>query len=140
MNCSAMYGEILKLLRKDGEITYDINSQMVSHIQLWSAMYENRTAPKGKKSANLPVQIASETARLVTLEFKSEVTGSKAADYLNAGYCAWFNRKIKEAAQLFGKAKALLPDKPLSDKFKEDTALLDTYQIDLTDRAIMAGM
>ena len=38
MNCSAMYGEILKLLRKDGEITYDINSQMVSHIQLWSAM------------------------------------------------------------------------------------------------------
>ena len=64
----------------------------------------------------------------------------EAADYLNAGYCAWFNGKIKEAAQLFGKAKALLPDKPLSDKFKEDTALLDTYQIDLTDRAIMAGM
>ena len=64
----------------------------------------------------------------------------EAADYLNAGYCAWFSGKAGDAARLFGKAKALLQDKTLSDKFKEDASLLDAYHIDQTDRNIMAGV
>ena len=115
MNCSAMYGEILKLLRKDGEITYDINSQMVSHIQLWSAMYENRTAPKGKKSANLPVQIASEIARLVTLEMSSRIKGSQTADYLNAVYQKYVIPKVRIFTE-YGLAKGSLIIKPVADK------------------------
>lgn len=115
MNYSTMYGEILKLLRKDGEITYDINSQMVSHIQLWSAMYENRTVPKGKKSANLPVQIASEIARLVTLEMTSLIKGSQTADYLNALYQKYVVPKLRKYTE-YGLAKGSLIIKPVADE------------------------
>ena len=115
MNYSAMYGEIVRLLSKDGELTYSVSTQMISCISLWSAMYENRTAPKGKKSANLPVQIASETARLVTLEFKSEVTGSKAADYLNGIYASDVLPKLRKYTE-YGLAKGSLIIKPVADK------------------------
>ncbi len=64
----------------------------------------------------------------------------EAADYLNAGYCAWFMGKGEGAAMLFLKAEAELSDKTLVDKFKEDASLLDSYGIDATDRIIMAGI
>lgn len=64
----------------------------------------------------------------------------EAADYLNAGYCAWFMGKGEGAAMLFLKAEAELSDRTLVDKFKEDASLLDSYGIDDTDRIIMAGI
>ena len=117
MNYSTMYGEIVRLLSKDGEFTYSINTQMISCISLWSAMYENKPpwAVKRKKSANLSVQIASETARLVTLEFKSEVTGSKAADYLNGIYASDVLPKLRKYTE-YGLAKGSLIIKPVADK------------------------
>ena len=117
MNYSAMYGEIVRLLSKDGELTYSVNTQMISCISLWSAMYENKPpwAVKRKKSANLSVQIASETARLVTLEFKSEVTGSKAADYLNGIYASDVLPKLRKYTE-YGLAKGSLIIKPVADK------------------------
>lgn len=63
----------------------------------------------------------------------------EAADYLNAGYCAWFNGKGEEAARLFQQAQSMFSDKTLVDKFREDASLLDFYDIDNTDRNIMAG-
>ncbi len=64
----------------------------------------------------------------------------EAADYLNAGYCAWFNGKGEEAARLFQQAQSMFSDKTLVDKFREDASLLDFYDIDNTDRNIMAGV
>ena len=112
-----MYGEIVRLLSKNGEFTYSINTQMISCISLWSAMYENKPpwAVKRKKSANLSVQIASEAARLVTLEFKSEVTGSKAADYLNGIYASDVLPKLRKYTE-YGLAKGSLIIKPVADK------------------------
>lgn len=65
-----------------------MSDAMENAITLWSAMYENK-APwldKDTRSLNLAAAIASETARMVTLEFESQITGSTRADYLNVQY------------------------------------------------------
>lgn len=64
----------------------------------------------------------------------------EAADYLNAGYCAWIIGKGEEAADLFRQAQSKFSDKTLADKFREDASLLDLYNITDTDRNIMAGV
>lgn len=73
----------------DTEVDVCMTSEMARKIELWTAMYENK-APwldrKIVKSAQIPAAIASEVARLVTLEMKSEITGSAAAEYLNDQY------------------------------------------------------
>ena len=74
-----------KSLKLDG---INVSSVMQNAIELWDLMYCNRTPwlSKSQKSAGIPASIASEMARLVTLEFKSEVTGSERADYINKIY------------------------------------------------------
>lgn len=66
-----------------------INTDMSFSISLWSLMYEDK-APwiDGKKvfSLNLSSAIASEIARLTTLEMQSQISGSSRADYLNEQY------------------------------------------------------
>lgn len=63
-------------------------SEMTDAIELWTSMYLN--APPWSdavvRTLGLPAAIASEVARLVTIEMKSEVTGSARADYLNEQY------------------------------------------------------
>lgn len=60
-----------------------ISSEMINQIQLWSRMYEGRASwlkeptpedPVRVVSLGLPALIASEKARLVTLEMESEIT------------------------------------------------------------------
>lgn len=65
-----------------------VTQEMADKISLWGRMYENNADWLGKdtKSLNLSAAIASELARLVTLEMKSEVTGSPRADFINASY------------------------------------------------------
>lgn len=67
-----------------------VSSKMEERIELWTEMFEDRPPwkdpKKGKKTLNLPVAIATEVARLVTLEMKSTVSGSPRADYINAQY------------------------------------------------------
>lgn len=74
-----------KSLKLDG---INISSVMQNAIELWDLMYCNRGPwlTKGQKSAGIPASVASEMARLVTLELKSEVTGSERADYINKIY------------------------------------------------------
>jgi len=74
-----------KSLKLDG---VNVSTVMQNAIELWDLMYCNR-APwltKDQKSAGIPASVASEIARLVTLELKSEVTGSPRADYINEIY------------------------------------------------------
>ena len=65
-----------------------ITQGMANKIAEWGRMYQNNAdwLDSNTKSLNLPAAIASELARLTTLEMKSEVTGSPRADYLNASY------------------------------------------------------
>ena len=53
--------------------------EMMDAIELWSAMYQD--CPPWKRASTvqtigLPAAIASEVARLVTIEMKSEISGS----------------------------------------------------------------
>ena len=117
MNYTILYGEIIKVLNKDSPRQYGYNSEMAANIQLWSKMYENKSPwlCKNVMSANLPVQIAYETAKLVTLELKSEIKGSAAAKYLNEIYQRDVLKKLRKFTE-YGLAKGSLIIKPIADK------------------------
>jgi len=89
-----------------------VSNEMIQAISLWSEMYENK-APwldENIKSLNLPASIASELARMVTIEFKSEITGSKRADFLNEQYKIIKN-KLRVNTE-YGNAKGGIMFKP----------------------------
>ena len=73
---------------KNKSFDTSISSSMESAITRWTKLYNNRAdwLTDKVKSLSLPAAIASEFARLVTLEMKTEITGSKRADYLNEQY------------------------------------------------------
>lgn len=86
-----MLGLITEVLNRDADTKIDVcmTSKMAHQIELWTAMLKNRPPWVDNKKTygmNLPAAIASETSRLVTLELKTEVTGSSRADYLNSQY------------------------------------------------------
>ncbi|MBR4172939.1 MAG: phage capsid protein, partial [Clostridia bacterium] len=56
------------------------NDLMTAAIELWDGLY------KCESRLNLAASIASETARLATLEMKSKISGSKRADFLDGFY------------------------------------------------------
>lgn len=65
-----------------------ISSPMSGNIELWTRMYENN-APwlnDDTHSFGIPAAVASEFARLVTVEMRSTMSGSKRADYINSIY------------------------------------------------------
>lgn len=91
MKFSKMLAAITQVLNQDSDTQVDVcmTSEMARRIELWTAMYEDNASwvdRKKVKSAQLPAAIASEVARLVTLEMKSEITGGSSAAYLNDQY------------------------------------------------------
>lgn len=89
-----------------------VSNEMANAIDLWSMIYENK-APwlnKNVKSLNLGATIASEVARMVTVEFQSEITKN---DYLNEQY----QRVLKDLRRYveYGCAKGGLAFKPYID-------------------------
>lgn len=65
-----------------------VSNEMASALNLWCLMYRD-DAPwldKETKSLCLPSAIAAELAKLVTIEFRSEISGSARAEYLNEQY------------------------------------------------------
>ncbi len=67
----------------------EITVRMQNAIELWELMYCERApwVDNNKTfSAGIPAAVSAEIARLVTLEMKSTVTGSKRADYINEVY------------------------------------------------------
>src|SRR5690606_25434277 len=106
-----------------------ISEEMSNAIGLWGAMYEDK-APwvdnNKVKSLNLSAAIASEMARLVTLEMESEVTGGKRAEYLNSQY----EKVIEDIRRVteYACAKGGLIFKPYIDG---DNIAVDYVQADL---------
>lgn len=91
MKFTKMLELITDILNKDADTQVDVcmTSRMANLVELWTRMYEKRSPwVNGKDvfSANLAPAIASELARLVTLEMKSEVTGGASAGYLDTHY------------------------------------------------------
>ena len=79
-----------KIEKKIG-VNVAISNAMAEAINLWLKMYTDE-APwlsKDIKSMGLPASIATEHARLVTLEFNSQITG---CDYLNKQYQEFLKR------------------------------------------------
>lgn len=91
------------------------SSAMTDAIELWSAMYQDCPPWKGAtvQTMGLSAAIASEVARLVTIEMKSEISGSARAEYLNKQYRLVINdlRRYVE----YGCAKGGLILKPYID-------------------------
>ncbi|MFV0550357.1 MAG: phage portal protein [Anaerorhabdus sp.] len=90
MNYVMMANLINKELKNktNGLVSSVLSDRMANQSELWTKLYEDN-APwiKGNvQSANLPASIASELARLVTLELKTEVTGSTRANVINEIY------------------------------------------------------
>lgn len=116
MRFTKMLDLITNVLNKDTDTQVDVclTSQMANQIELWTRMYENRSPWVNNKdvlSANLAPAIASEIARLVTLELKSEVTGGTAADYLNEQYQRKVIKDLRRYVE-YGCAKGGLVMKP----------------------------
>lgn len=89
MKYSKMLGMIQQVLSKDdGRIDFALTAKMANRIELWSSMYEGRAPWLSDiiQDAELSPAIASETARLITLELQSDITGGARADYLAIPY------------------------------------------------------
>ena len=104
-----------------------ISDKMQNAIELWCGMYNNVPpwAAGRVQCLGIPAAIASETARLVTLEMKSEITGSARADYLNSRYMHVLEniRKYTE----YGCAKGGLALKPY---VRDNQIMVDFVQAD----------
>lgn len=72
-------------IQKELNIDIGISDDMQRAIELWALLYEDKAPWKNEEiqTLNLPSAIASEIARLVTVEFESEVIGN---EYLNKQY------------------------------------------------------
>ncbi len=57
-----------------------ISPEMAAEMRLWKEMYEERNG------LHLPAALAFEMARMVTIELKSNISGSDRADFLNKSY------------------------------------------------------
>lgn len=65
-----------------------ISDDMRTKIELWQQMFRNKSPwlDKNTESLGLASAVASEIARLVTVEFHSEIAGSRRADFLQETY------------------------------------------------------
>ena len=116
MKFTKMLELVTSILNKDANTQIDVclTSQMANQIELWTRMYENRSPWVNNKdvySANLAPAIASEIARLVTLELKAEVTGGLAAGYLDEQYQRKVLKDLRRYVE-YGCAKGGLVMKP----------------------------
>ena len=106
-----------------------ISSEMQRAIELWRQMYEDASPwlDEGVKSMGLPAAVASEIARLATVELQSEITGSARAEYLNSQYAPILD-KIRQYTE-YGCAKGGLILKPYvsGDKIIVDYVQADSF-------------
>lgn len=109
MNYTTMLSAIAKELGEE----YTYSSQMASAVELWSKMYKGK-APWNNGtvlSAGIAASIASEVAKLVTVEFKSKIDGSK---LLSDEYEQKILPKLRKYTE-YGLAKGSLIIKPIVD-------------------------
>jgi len=89
-----------------------MSSAMVEALKTWTLMYENKATWLNADvlSLNLPVAIASEVAREITIEMKVTIEGSPRATYLAEQFEKVMD-KLRDAVE-FGAAKGGLMMKP----------------------------
>lgn len=117
--------DIQRAIKKD----VAVSDKMANAINLWSRLYEGHPPwiKKDQTSLNLPASIASEFARMVTIEMKSEITGSKRADYLNDQYKLVLNG-IKQYVEFgCGKGGVVFKPYPVNDLIRFDVAHADCF-------------
>lgn len=110
------------------QVDVAISSIMAEKLQLWTDMYENNASWLKKDevfSLNLPVAIASEISRSVTIEMKIKVEGSTRADFLNSQMEAILPL-LRDQVEV-GAAKGGLMLKPFIDG---DKVVVDFVQAD----------
>lgn len=90
-----------KEAKKNFNIDTLISKDMIDAIRLWKNIYEQKApwADEKTKASSIGAQVASEFARLTTLEMESEIIGSKRAEYLNAIYDE-FKLKLNEKLEI----------------------------------------
>ena len=88
MRYTKMYEAIAKILKNDEQVYFAMSNIMARRIELWSNLFQGKLpwAKEGRDSLGLPPAIAAETARLITLEMDSKITGSARAIYLDNIY------------------------------------------------------
>ena len=74
-----------KIIQKEIDVNINISDDMASAIEKWINLYEDKPPwlDEQTHSMGIPVTIASEIARLVTVEFESEIIDN---EYLNEQY------------------------------------------------------
>lgn len=87
-------------IEKAFDIELATSSKMEEALQLWSEMYANeppwKDLKKGQLTMGLPASIATEVARLVTVEMESEIQGEgPKAEYLQKQYAPVVRRARK---------------------------------------------
>lgn len=116
MKFTKMLSLITEILNKDADTQIDIclTSRLAGSIELWSQMYHDEAPWVDRKevySAGLAASIASELARLVTLELRSEITGGTASACLNEAYQRKVLKELRRYVE-YGCAKGGLIMKP----------------------------
>lgn len=116
------FKEALAKMLNAGNIKAKLNTDiaasqaMLDYIQLWGDMYKNKPPWSDKiKTLNLPATIAAEMARLVTVEHKITITGSR-GDFLSS-VIAPLSAKLRVYAE-YACAKGGIAFKPYVDNGK----------------------
>lgn len=112
-------------------------------ISLWASMYENnpgwlknptRDDPVEVVSIGLPAAIASEKARMATLELKSDITSKnnkEKADFLNASYqCGLISEIRKQSEYAIAKGGLVITPYPIIKTDKKGNDRIDEFAFD----------
>lgn len=114
MNYINMFSAIIKELNRDKELgaSYSYNTEMAKAVALWSRMYQGKAPWNNDRTpcAGLAASIAAETAKLVTIELKSSITGSA---FLDNAYQKSVLPKLRKFTE-YGLAKGSLVIKPIA--------------------------
>ena len=145
MKYSKMLAMIQKALNAGSDETIDfcLSSKTASQIELWSRMLEGRGPWINKEvaSAGLPAAISGEIARLITLELKSEITGSTRANYLQKVYQNKVLNQLRQYVE-FGCAKGGLILKPYVSPFGLEIQMVQAdafFPISFSDSGQITG-
>lgn len=122
-----------KSIEEQIDVGIDISDTMIDSIEKWSKMYEGDADwidGDKVKSLNIPSSVASEMARLVTIEMESEITSGKEKEnkrsiYLNEQY-----QKVVDSLRIqteYASAKGGMVFKPYLDG---DNIAIDYVQAD----------
>lgn len=122
-----------KTVEEKLEIEFDISDEMIDSINKWSKMYEGKADwvdGDKVKSLNIASSVASEMARLVTIEMESEITSGEKEEndrstYLNNQY-----QKVVDSLRVqteYAAAKGGMIFKPYIDG---DNIAIDYVQAD----------